>query len=99
MTTFARGDMKFERQVFESDVTLDYNEFVDCELRNCVVFYYGGNFSLVRTKLNNVRFALGGPANQTLAFLRFVRANGPQLIDELLDQGPQPVQGENITIN
>lgn len=91
--------MKFEGQVFESDITLDYNEFVDCEVKNCVVFYYGGNFSMVRTKFNNVRFALGGPANQTLAFLRVVRANGPHLIEELLDQGPQPVKGEQLTIN
>jgi len=74
-------------------------QFSDDALKNCVVFYYGGTFSLVRTKLTNVHFALGGPTNQTLAFLRFVRANGPELIDEWLDRGPQPVKGESITIS
>ena len=42
--------MRFTGQVFTSDVTLDYNEFVDCEFRGCTVLYHGGTFSLVRTQ-------------------------------------------------
>jgi hypothetical protein len=92
--------MKFVGQVFEGgEVTLDYNEFVDCILRDCVLLYHGGEFSLVRTQLRNVRFGLGGPANNTLAFLKLVRANGPALLESLLDQGPQPVPGQTVTIN
>ena len=91
--------MKFEKQTFTEDVTLDYNEFTDCEIKDCVLSYYGGKFTLVRTKLTNVRFAMGGPANDTLAFLRLVRANGPQLLDQLLDQGDQPIPDQTVTIN
>ena len=82
--------MKFEHQIFTSDVTLDYNEFVDCEIKDCVVYYYGGSFSLIRTTLTNVRFGLGGAANETLQFLKLVRANGPELLEGLLNSGPQP---------
>ena len=82
--------VKFENQVFTTDVTIDCNEFVDCEFRDCVVLFQGGSFSLVNTKLINVRFAVGGPAQATLQFLRFVRANGSNLLDQLLDAGPQP---------
>jgi hypothetical protein len=92
--------MKFERQTFTTDVTLDYNDFTDCEIKDCVIFFCGGDFSLVRTTLNNVRFALGGPANCTLNFLRLVRLTDPNAINELLNHGPQPNQTDmKVTIN
>ena len=92
--------MRFQGQVFESaEVTLDYNEFIDCELRNCVLLYHGGDFSLTRTKLINVQFGLAGAANNTLSFLRLVRANGQALLDGLLDAGPQPIPEHSVTIN
>jgi len=92
--------MKFVGQVFNGgEVTLDYNEFVDCEMQGCVLLYHGGDFSLVRTRLVGVQFGLAGPANNTLSFLRLVRANGQGLLDGLLDTGPQPVPAQSVTIN
>ena len=91
--------MRFEKQVFTSDVTLDYNEFVDCEFRDCVVMYYGGEFSLVRTRMTSVRFGLGGSANLTLGFLRLVRAHGPELLDQLLDAAEPLKPDQSISIN
>lgn len=92
--------MKFTGQVFQGgEVTLDYNEFVDCEMRGCVLLYHGGDFSLTRTQLLNVQFALAGSANNTLSFLRLVRANGQALLDGLLDAGPQPVPENSVVIN
>ena len=91
--------MKFKNQTFTDDVTLDYNEFIDCEIKDCVVFYYGGKYSLVRTRFTNTRFGLSGPANDTLAFPNLVRANGPQLLEELLNQDPQPPPDQTVTIN
>ncbi len=92
--------MRFVKQVFNGgEVTLDYNHFVDCELRDCLLVYRGGEFSLVRTRLTNVRFGLGGAANNTLGFLKLVRANGHHLLDALLDQGAQPEPEQSVTIN
>ena len=90
--------MRFEKQTFTTDITLDYNEFIDCEIKDCVVFFHGGTFSLIRTKLTNVRFGLSGAAHQTLMFLRLVRSSGPHLLDQLLDQGPQPEKQDVPTI-
>jgi hypothetical protein len=90
--------MRFENQTFMTDINLDYNEFVNCTIKDCVVFYHGGNFSLTRTTLSNVRFGLGDSANRTLDFLRFVRANGQHLLDELLAAGPAQRPGD-VTIN
>lgn len=85
-------DVKFENQTFTNTiVTLDCNEFVDCVIKDCQILFQGGPYSLIRTKLENVRFGIGGAAAQsTLAFLRVVRASGPHLVEELLDQGDQP---------
>ena len=85
--------MKFVNQTFTEDLTIDYNEFVDCEIKDCVVMFHGGSFSLVRTKLTNVRFGCADAANNTLAFLRVVRATNPRAIDELLDQGGKQQAG------
>jgi hypothetical protein len=86
--------MKFEGKTFTKDVTLDYNEFIDCEIKECVIWFYGGKFSLLRTKLTNVRFAVGAAAQDTLQFLKMVRATGPNLLEELLNFGDQPKRGE-----
>jgi len=32
-----RAANRFEKQVFTTDVTMDFNEFIDCEIRNCIV--------------------------------------------------------------
>jgi hypothetical protein len=91
--------MHFMNQTFTTDVTLDYNHFTDCEIKDCLVIFHGGSFSLVRTALTNVRFGLAGPANETLTFLRLIRATNPNLINELLNQGPQPTPDQSLTIN
>jgi hypothetical protein len=91
--------MRFSKQTFTSNVTLDYNEFIDCEIRDCTVLFHGGEFSLIRTRLTNVRFGLSGAANNTLAFLRLVRAHGPNLVNELLDAAPALKPDQSITIN
>lgn len=83
--------MKFENQTFTGiEVTLDCNQFIDCTIKDCLLAFQGGPFSLVRTKLDHVRFGIGGTAQQTVNFLKLVRANGPHLVEELLNQGDQP---------
>ncbi|HEY7964845.1 MAG: hypothetical protein ACHQD6_08990 [Steroidobacterales bacterium] len=82
--------MRIENQTFvDTTITLDYNQFVGCTIRDCLVVCHGGDFLLERTTLQNCRFVLSGPANNALQFLRLVRANGEHLLNELLDQGPQ----------
>ena len=91
--------MRFENQTFTDDVTLDYNTFINCTIKDCTILYHGGEYSLQNTTFVNVKFALAGPANNTLAFLRVVRASGEHLLHELLDQDPKPGPGQKVTIN
>jgi hypothetical protein len=91
--------MKFEGQTFTTDVTLDYNEFIDCEFRDCAILFAGGQFSLVRARFHNVRFGFADAANRTVEFIRLIRAtsDGEQIISELL--GSAPPSGDSVTIN
>ena len=90
--------MRFENQTFTTDVTLDYNQFIGGVIKNCVVFYYGGDFSLSQTRMENVRFALAGAANGALMFLRMIRSLNPQAFEELMSEAPPPPNGP-ATIN
>lgn len=77
--------MKFVGQKFVNQVvTLDHNHFVDCEIRDCTVQYFGADFLLTRTTFSNVRFVLGGPAKNTLEFLKILRVQFPQAAEQLL---------------
>ena len=90
--------MRFENQIFTTDVTLDYNQFIGGVIKNCVVFYYGGDFSLSETRMENVRFAMAGAANGALMFLRMIRSLNPQAFEELMSEAPPPLNGP-ATIN
>src|SRR5712664_1328126 len=90
--------MRFENQTFTTDVTLDYNQFIGGVIKNCVVFYYGGDFSLSETRMENVRFAMAGAANGALMFLRMIRSLNPQAFEELMSEAPPPLNGP-ATIN
>ena len=61
--------------------------------------YYGGKFSLIRTKLTNVSFGLAGAAGDTLMFLRLIRANRPNLLDQLLKEDEGRTCGQSVSIN
>jgi hypothetical protein len=91
--------LKFENQTFTTDVTLDCNEFIDCVIKNCVIYYQGGWFSMIRTQFDNVRFGVGGPAQNVLLFLRMIRITHPVAVDELLDGAPQPTPERSGTVS
>ena len=82
--------MRVEYQGFSGiTVTLDYNEFVNCAIKECTVMCHGGDFSLTNTTIASCKFGVAGMANSTLQFLKLVRSSGPTLLQELLDQRPQ----------
>ena len=84
LTTGVQNEI-YQRDVYVENVTLDYNEFTDCEFRNCALVFAGGHYLMTRCKFDNVRFGCIDAAERTLVFLRFINTapNGRQLIDEL----------------
>lgn len=91
--------MKFVKQKFTEDISIDFNEFVDCEFENCVVLYHGGSFTLTRPKFKNVRFGVGDAANNTLIFLKYIRQSSPEIFEELFQTSQNPIQSKPPTIN
>ena len=91
--------MRYTNQTFTTDVTLDGNEYIDCEIKDCIVFFNGGTYVLVRTKLTNVRYGLRGAANQTLMFLRMIRATSAPAFESLFTQDQQLILDKSVTIN
>jgi hypothetical protein len=86
--------MRFEKQQFSGiEVIIDYNEFIDCVIANCVVVSYGGPYKFERTTLDNPAFQLRGAALGTLEVLRMIRATqapGRDLVKELVDSVGTP---------
>jgi hypothetical protein len=83
--------MKFENQTFvDQDITLDYNEFVDCQFRDCRIHYHGSPWSVVRIKFDGrVMFFVGGAAKDTVAYLQFIRSVVPESFEQLINQTQQ----------
>jgi hypothetical protein len=77
--------MRFENQTFTDDVTLDHNRFVKCIFRGCRVFFHGGPYELVDTRMENVQFAFGDAANNTLVLLKVIKGLSPKLSEDLID--------------
>lgn len=92
--------MRFENQTFTGmTVTLDFNEFVDCTIKDCLILCHGGTFRLERTTITSCKFGVGAPASSTLSFLKLVRASGGlETLDALLNQGPA-VSTDQVTFN
>ena len=79
--------MRFENQTFTTDIAVDYNEFVNCTFKDCRILFHGGEFSFAGTvSFERVSFGLGHAANNTVTFLKFLRAGAPQAFAELMAQ-------------
>lgn len=67
--------MRNEVKVYEDknlnnqSFVLDDVVFIRCHLRNCDLFYSGGDFEWVDTTMENCRFHWRGPAKNTFGML------------------------------
>jgi hypothetical protein len=76
--------MRFENQTFTGEVTLDFNQFVRCTFQRCTVYFHGFDYQLIETRMEEVRFAFGGPANNTRGLLKTLRQQEPEVFEQLI---------------
>jgi len=76
--------MRTEVKVYEDKTlndqsfVLDEVVFVRCKLKNCDLFYAGGDFEWVETQFENYRFHWRGPAKNTVGMLMGMGLLKPQ---------------------
>lgn len=69
--------MKYTGKKFDgANVTLDFNEYVDCEFSGCEMIYKGGNLPVFENcNFSQCRFSLVEKAQNTLDYLAFLYQN------------------------
>jgi hypothetical protein len=69
--------MKYTANKFkDNNVTVDFNEYVDCEFDGCQIIFKGGNLPIFeRCQFNNCQFSLLERADNTLGYLAFLYQN------------------------
>ena len=69
--------MKYTAEKFNADnVTVDFNEYVDCEFNTCEIIFKGGNLPVFdHCVFSNCRFSLIENADNTLGYLSFLYQN------------------------
>jgi hypothetical protein len=61
---------KYENQTVTGQIfRVEECWFVNCTLKNCVMYYSGGPFELESCRLENCQWKFQGPAQQTIALM------------------------------
>lgn len=64
---------KYEGRTFKGQVfQLEECWFVNCVVRECVIFYAGGSYELVNTTFENCQWKFQGPASLTMQLLTMI---------------------------
>jgi hypothetical protein len=58
-----------DKNLNNQSFVLDETVFIRCHLKNCDLFYSGGDFEWVETQMENCRFHWRGPAKNMLGML------------------------------
>ena len=55
-----------DKNISDQTFVLEECIFINCTLKNCDVFFSGGDFEFVNLKLDNTRMHFRGPAKSTM---------------------------------
>ncbi len=78
----------------ECDITLDGNEFENCQFINCKLRYSGGPIQLANCVIDKPQFMLSGPALRTMQLLGVLYQASPPAVEKIFEgirkMGPSP---------
>jgi len=78
--------MKSEIKVYEDKTLndqsfiLDEVVFIRCRLKNCDLFYSGGDYEWIETGMENCRFHWRGPAKNSVALFQSLQVMSQQAV-------------------
>lgn len=80
------------KQIVDQSFVLEEVVFIKCHLKNCDLFYSGGDFEWVETNFENCRFRWRGPARNTLMMLQLFGWLKPPVQGQAIPTtaGPKP---------
>jgi hypothetical protein len=80
----------FKKQSFDGrSFDLDETVFIECQLKNCDLFYAGGDVEMINTKMENCKFHWRGAAKNTVWILQSLG---------MLKEGLQQNQNQQVNI-
>jgi hypothetical protein len=59
-----------DKKLSDQSFVVEEVVFIRCHLKNCDLFYSGGDFEWAETQFENCRFRWRGPSKNTLAMLQ-----------------------------
>ena len=62
-----------DKNISDQTFVLEENVFFDCTLKNCDLFYSGGDVEIVNLKLDNTRIHFQGAAKNTIGLMQLLR--------------------------
>jgi hypothetical protein len=62
-----------DKNISDQTFVMEESVFVDCTLKNCDLFYSGGDFEVVNVKLDGSRIHFRGAAKSTVALMQMLR--------------------------
>ena len=64
---------RFMRRTFEGQVfRLEESAFIECTLKNCVIYYSGGSFDFEKTNFENCQWKFQNQAGNTMQLLALI---------------------------
>jgi len=62
-----------DKNISDQTFVLEENVFIDCTLKNCDLFYSGGDVEIVNLKLDNTRIHFQGAAKNMIGLMQTLR--------------------------
>jgi hypothetical protein len=69
-----------DKNLNEQSFILDDVVFIRCRLKNCDLFYSGGDYEWVETSMENCRFHWRGAAKNSVALFQALQVMGQQAV-------------------
>lgn len=82
-TNYFRSQIGYKSTgLFTDNLVIDGMNLKNAKIKNCVIHYCGGGFSMIDSEMNNCEFKFYGSAANTLTFIKAVFKDSPKALEK-----------------